>query len=197
MCDNYLFSKSDGSLKCGSFLDHGLTIYEASAQCAKINAIIPELPYQNDNQIINLLKVCSIFFEISKINICFKIILARSKYPIFGNTLSDTTEPILIFKHTAGPGPTNIIKPYRYLWIGLSDAAVDGNYIWNTTGQKPGYTYWLDGQPSGTLDENAVALDWPEHGRWLDTQATHTDVASLCEQSLTTVLPGTFLMGLY
>ena len=57
VCDNNLYSKSDGSLKCGSFLEHGLTIKQASAQCAQINAIIPELPYQNDNQIINLLKV--------------------------------------------------------------------------------------------------------------------------------------------
>ena len=57
VCDNYLYCKSDGSLKCGNFLEYGLTINEASVQCANINAIIPELPYQNDNQIINLFKV--------------------------------------------------------------------------------------------------------------------------------------------
>ena len=58
-CDNFLYIKSDGSLKCGSFLEQGLTIGAASAQCAEISAIIPELPYQNDNQIINLLRVSS------------------------------------------------------------------------------------------------------------------------------------------
>jgi hypothetical protein len=34
-CDSYLFSKSDGSLKCGSFLEHSLTLDVASAQCAQ------------------------------------------------------------------------------------------------------------------------------------------------------------------
>jgi hypothetical protein len=38
-------------------LEHGLTPSIASAECARINAVIPDMPYQNDNQIINLLKV--------------------------------------------------------------------------------------------------------------------------------------------
>jgi hypothetical protein len=36
VCDNYLYTKSDGSLKCGSFLEFGLLIATAAAQCAQV-----------------------------------------------------------------------------------------------------------------------------------------------------------------
>ena len=56
-CDSYLYFKSDGSLKCGSKLDYGLTFSQASDQCAEIGEIIPELPSPNDQQIINIIRV--------------------------------------------------------------------------------------------------------------------------------------------
>ena len=63
ICDSYLYFKSDGSIKCGSTLDHGLTIQQASDQCAEIGAIIPELPSPNDRQIINIIRVIIQFYR--------------------------------------------------------------------------------------------------------------------------------------
>ncbi len=64
LCDNYLYTKSDGSLKCGSFLEHKLTIFDASQQCFLIGAIIPEIPSPNDQQILNILRVSKTFQKI-------------------------------------------------------------------------------------------------------------------------------------
>jgi hypothetical protein len=57
VCDHYLYQKSDGSLKCGFPIDHGLILAEAASQCAQNNAIIPELPSPNDQQILNIIRV--------------------------------------------------------------------------------------------------------------------------------------------
>ena len=56
-CNSYLYSKSDGSIKCGSTLEHGLMIAQASDQCAQIGAIIPDLLSPNDQQIVNIIGV--------------------------------------------------------------------------------------------------------------------------------------------
>ena len=61
-CDNYLYPKSDGSLKCGSSLDHKLTIYQASQQCDQIDAVVVEVPNPTDQQTLNILRV--IFFYV-------------------------------------------------------------------------------------------------------------------------------------
>ena len=57
ICNSYLYTKSDGSVKCGSTLEHGLTIAQASDQCAEIGAIIPDLPSPNDQQMMNIIRV--------------------------------------------------------------------------------------------------------------------------------------------
>ncbi len=61
-CDNYLYQKSDGSLKCSYVIDHGLPIKQAAIQCAQNNAIIPELPNPNDQQMINIIRVLQVFY---------------------------------------------------------------------------------------------------------------------------------------
>ncbi len=84
----------------------------------------------------------------------------------------------------------NIDPPYRYMWIGLTDAAVEGTYVWNSTGKATAYSYWLGGQPNNANNnEDNTVLDWPEHGRWADVPASFTSVASMCEQTITPTLP--------
>ena len=57
VCDNYLYQKSDGSLKCGTVIDHGLDLFQATSQCGLMNSIIPEFPNPNDQQIFNIIRV--------------------------------------------------------------------------------------------------------------------------------------------
>ena len=76
ICDSYLYFKSDGSIKCGSTLDHGLTIQQTSDQCAESGAIIPELPSPNDWQMINIIRVI-IYFLRYKVGCCSVVQLMK------------------------------------------------------------------------------------------------------------------------
>ena len=54
-----------------------------------------------------------------------------------------------------------------YVWIGLNDRAVEGNFQW-TSGDPVLYQNWEAGQPDDQFGEDAVCLSVP-NGKWLDT----------------------------
>ena len=83
----------------------------------------------------------------------------------------------------------NVNTPYRHIWIGLNDIAVEGTYVWNSTGKVTTYGYWLSGQPDNYYNEDACFLHSAEQGRWNDVDVTYTGAATLCEQSITPSLP--------
>ena len=118
------------------------------------------------------------------ITVCYCII-----YPYFKITVLKSE--FKFWQLTAGPGPMNINTPYRYLWIGLTDVAVEGTFVWNSTGLKPTYSYWMGGQPDNyNNNEDNVVLDLPEHGLWVDTYASHNGIASMCERTITPTIKG-------
>jgi hypothetical protein len=58
----------------------------------------------------------------------------------------------------------------RYpLWIGLTDAVVEGKFEW-TSGEPLGFTKWRDGEPNGGRGENRTVM--VSSGRWVDTPDT-------------------------
>lgn len=65
----------------------------------------------------------------------------------------------------------------RILWIGLSDAASEGNFVWSS-GSTSAYRNWASGQPDGGTGENYVAIYYPAHsqgGKWNDWGTRSSD----------------------
>ena len=54
----------------------------------------------------------------------------------------------------------------RDVWIGLNDAASEGNFVWSS-GEPVTYTNWRSGEPNGSTLENYVIIRW-EEGQWND-----------------------------
>ena len=90
----------------------------------------------------------------------------------------------------AGPGPMNSNSPYRYLWIGLSDAAVEGTFKWNSTGQVTTNSFWLSGQPDNSYYEDFTIIESLEDGHWGDVAGSFTGAATMCEKTITPTLSG-------
>lgn len=62
------------------------------------------------------------------------------------------------------------VAPCDLVWIGLSDAGVEGTFAW-VTGEPLGFTNWAGGEPNGGTDENFVELSGScddNRGRWND-----------------------------
>src|SRR5262245_36720182 len=65
--------------------------------------------------------------------------------------------------------------PYAHLWIGLNDAANEGQFVW-ANGEPVTFTYWYPGEPDdvegvlGTADYAAIrhSIFDPSDGRWID-----------------------------
>ena len=57
-------------------------------------------------------------------------------------------------------------------WIGLTDEASEGNFVW-VTGELVGYTNWWPGNPNGGTAENHVSMNFYGTTKWIDTYGTN------------------------
>ena len=44
-------------------------------------------------------------------------------------------------------------------WLGLSDQATDGDWVWEVSEQTATYTNWAGGEPANTVLENCASLE--------------------------------------
>ena len=74
------------------------------------------------------------------------------------------------------PFKNNYASFWDGVFIGLTDRVVEGSFNWETTGNKPNYTNWLDGQPDDYLqNEDCAVMIYGNPGKWND---------GLCDQKL-------------
>jgi len=60
------------------------------------------------------------------------------------------------------------IGPAGRIWLGLSDAASEGNFTY-MDGSTPTYTQWEPGEPNNKNDEDYVAM-YANNGNWVDVK---------------------------
>jgi len=79
---------------------------------------------------------------------------------------------------------TNLIElfvmPEGNYWIGLTDLADEGAFVWGTDYSAPDYTNWISGQPDNEKgDEDCAHLYGKDGLQWNDAPCTRTSVADV------------------
>lgn len=64
----------------------------------------------------------------------------------------------------------------RYLWLGLNDQAVEGEFVW-VSGEPSAYRDWAPGQPDNWNDDEDCAHGaWTDDGKWNDLSCISTSL---------------------
>lgn len=72
------------------------------------------------------------------------------------------------------------ILDYKRVWIGPTDVVDEGQYVYPSSGLRPLYSNWDNGQPAGNTTENCVAL--PTTGqKWHDYPCSY-NMSYICKK---------------
>ena len=102
-------------------------------------------------------------------------------------TINTAAEQSLVFSAFGGFGGQQ-----RLLWIGLNDAAVEGQYRW-ASGETSAYTNWANGEPNASSTaEDYVAMYYPnfnQPGTWNDWNDRTSDPIGLPFNGVVEIVP--------
>ncbi len=102
-------------------------------------------------------------------------------------TINDQSEQNWVFTTFGGYGGAQ-----RLLWIGLNDAAVEGQFRWSS-GEAVAYTHWASGEPNNANgNEDYVAMYYPNHssaGFWNDWNNRTSDPIGLPFNGVVELVP--------
>jgi hypothetical protein len=102
-------------------------------------------------------------------------------------TINDAAEQAFVFERFGSFGGVQ-----RLLWIGLTDAAQEGQFRW-VSGEPVTYTNWAPGEPNSVnADEDFVAMYYPNHSAasgWNDWSNRNSDPIGLPFNGVVEVVP--------
>nr|XP_019557309.2 perlucin-like protein [Aedes albopictus] len=71
------------------------------------------------------------------------------------------------------------------VWLGATDLARTGNFVWHNTGARMRFSRWKPGEPSGRGEHCVVLYYWPKQGfnwTWNDAPCS-TELYAICESA--------------
>ena len=69
------------------------------------------------------------------------------------------------------------------MWLGGTDQASEGNFIWVSSGAPFAYTNWYPGDPDGSTGQDCALLGYHGTNQWIDDicHELTNQIATLCE----------------
>jgi hypothetical protein len=74
----------------------------------------------------------------------------------------------------------NIIASTGNAWIGLSDRAMEGTFVWSIDGAVAVYTAWSNGEPNNSGGNENCVVETTANGTWNDTNCDNVE-SYVCE----------------
>jgi hypothetical protein len=72
------------------------------------------------------------------------------------------------------------IGMWNGLWLGTTDIAQEGTFIWQSSGKAVNYTNWYSPNPDGGTGQNCLLLNF-YHWGWDDEFCNATVETTMCE----------------
>ncbi|XP_001661648.2 perlucin-like protein [Aedes aegypti] len=72
------------------------------------------------------------------------------------------------------------------VWLGATDLARTGNFVWHNTGARMRFSRWKPGEPSGGGEHCVVLYYWPKQGfnwTWNDAPCERDYLYAICENA--------------
>ena len=70
----------------------------------------------------------------------------------------------------------------KYYWIGLTDSAVEGHFVWQHSLKPMIWSNWSPYQPDNAKgNEDCVEVGWPAEFKWNDGDCNYSATFALCE----------------